>query len=203
MLIWRTFFVLAIFFAVFAHGSGNNKTLVILGDSLTEGYGVAQERAYPALLEKRLQGLGKKWQVVNSGISGSTSASASGRVRWILKSKPSALLIAIGANDGLRGRNPKDLRKDLEEAVKLAKASKVSVAIAGMEMPVNYGKEYRDAFREVFRNVAKAEKVPLVPFLLEGVGGKPEMNLADGIHPNEKGHEKIAENVLLALKDWL
>jgi acyl-CoA thioesterase-1 len=184
--------------------SAQAKTLVMLGDSLTEGYGVAKEKAYPALVEKKLHAAGKtEWKVVNSGVSGSTSASAPSRLQWALKTNPDAVFIALGANDGLRAIKPAATKENLLKTVKAAREKKVRVFVAGMEMPPNFGKEYQAEFRKVFSDVAKEEKVEFMPFLLKDVGGLPKMNLDDGIHPNEAGHEKVAENVFRFLKDKL
>lgn len=188
---------------LFAHAE---KKLLILGDSLTEGYGVAKDKAFPALVEAKLQAAGgalKEWKVINSGVSGSTSASAPSRLAWALKSKPDAVLIALGANDGLRGIKPAATKESLTKAVRAVKEKKIAVLLAGMEMPPNFGKDYRDEFRKVFTDVAKAEKVPLLPFLLEGVGGNPKLNLEDGIHPNEAGHRIVADHVFAFLKEKL
>ena len=182
------------------------KKLLVLGDSLTEGYGVAKEKAFPALLEAKLKAAGgklKEWTVINSGVSGSTSASAPSRLDWALKSKPDAVLLALGANDGLRGIKPAATKESLRKAVRAAKEKKIEIFLAGMEMPPNFGKEYRDEFRKVFSEVAKEEKIPLLPFLLEGVGGNPKLNLEDGIHPNEAGHRIVADHVFAFLKGKL
>lgn len=179
------------------------KTLIILGDSLTEGYGVAKAKAFPALLEEKLQAAGKNWKVVNSGVSGSTSASAASRVDWALKSKPHALFLALGANDGLRGLSPDATKKNLVDAIKKLQAANVKVFLAGMEMPPNFGKEYTDRFRKIFSEAAAETKTPLLPFLLDKVGGQPKLNLEDGIHPNEAGYKIVAETVFTFLKDKL
>lgn len=179
------------------------KTLVIVGDSITEGYGVAKDEAYPALLQKKLKAAGKDWTIVNSGVSGSTSASALSRVKWALKSKPDALMIALGGNDGLRGLSTEAMEKNLKSAVKAAKDAKVKVFLAGIQMPPNFGKEYTDRFKAVFPKVAKDEKIELLPFLIEGVGGESKYNLEDRIHPNEAGHKIVAEHVFQFLKEKL
>lgn len=180
------------------------KTLVMLGDSLTEGYGVAKEKAYPALVEKKLHAAGKtEWKVVNSGVSGSTSASAPSRLQWALKTNPDVVFLALGANDGLRGIKPAATKENLKKTIAAAREKKVRVFVAGMEMPPNFGKEYQAEFRKIFADVAKEEKVEFMPFLLKDVGGVPKMNLDDGIHPNEAGHEKVAENVFQFLKGKL
>lgn len=179
------------------------KTLVILGDSLTEGYGVQKEKAFPALLEKKLQEAKLGWKVNNAGVSGSTSASAASRTDWILKSKPDAILLALGANDGLRGLSTESMEKNLRQAISKMKAAKVKVFLAGMQMPPNFGAEYTKKYREVFPKIAKEEKIDLLPFLLEKVGGESKLNLADRIHPNEEGHKIIAETVFQFLKGKL
>ncbi|MBX3023088.1 MAG: arylesterase [Bdellovibrionales bacterium] len=179
------------------------KKLVIIGDSITEGYGVSQDLAYPSLLQKKLDTLNKSWRVVNSGISGSTAASAPSRVSWALKQKPDLIVIALGANDGLRGTTVKSIEENLNAAIKLCKDAKVKVMLAGMRLPPNYGADYTRDFAAVFGRVAKKQGIPEIPFLLENVGGKPELNQADGIHPNEKGHSIVAETVFKAVQKQL
>lgn len=179
------------------------KKLVIIGDSLTEGYGVSREMAFPSLLQKKIDAANKKWQVVNSGISGSTSASAVNRVKWHLKQKPSLILLALGANDGLRGLPVKELEKNLSEAVDLAQKNSIKIILAGMRMPPNYGEPYASNYAAAFRNVAQKKNIKLIPFLLEKVAGVKTMNLEDGIHPNAKGHEIIANTVFEGLRKEL
>ena len=172
------------------------QTIVALGDSLTEGYGIAMEKAYPALLEKKLKAARKDVKVINAGSSGSTSASAESRLLWQLKSKPDILILALGANDGLRGLPPKSTYENLAKAIELAQKNKLKVILTGMMMPQNYGDDYRKKYSATFTDLAQKYKVTIMPFLLEGVAMKKELNLADGIHPNEKGHEVIAERLL-------
>ncbi|MFN7729773.1 MAG: arylesterase [Bdellovibrio sp.] len=179
------------------------KKLVILGDSLTEGYGVSRDAAFPALLEKKIKADKKDWVVINAGISGSTSASAVSRLKWQLKSKPDLFVIALGANDGLRGLKPEDLEKNLSQAVEAIQKEKIPVVLAGMQMPPNYTKEYAASFAAVFPRVAKKYGLKTVPFLLEKVAGVTSLNQADGIHPNEKGHAIMAETVYNSIKGLL
>ncbi len=169
--------------------------VVILGDSLTEGYGVARERAYPALVQNLLTAAGKDVEIVNGGSSGSTSASGPSRMKWYLKGKPQIVVLALGANDALRGFSLAGTEKNLGEAIELARQSGVKVLLAGMKVPTNYGKKYGDELEEIYASLTKKFKIPLLPFLLEGVGGVPANNLSDGIHPNEKGHEIVAKLV--------
>lgn len=177
--------------------------LVFLGDSLTEGYGVAREKAFPALVEAKIREAGLPWKVVNSGVSGSTSASANSRLDWVLKSKPDVIFLALGANDGLRGFKPVDTRKNLQTAIQKIQGAGVKVILAGMMMPPNYGEQYRGDFQKIFPDLAKQYKLDFVPFILEGVGGDKSLNLADGIHPNEKGHALVAATIWKKLEPIL
>jgi acyl-CoA thioesterase-1 len=173
------------------------KKLVLLGDSLTEGYGVAREKSYAYLLQQKF---GAQVQIVNASISGSTSASAPSRMKWQMKEKPDALLLALGANDGLRGLPVKTLEDNLSQAIEIAQKEGVKVILGGMYLPPNYGADYGQKFKEVFKRLASKYKTPFIPFMLEGVAGHPEFNQADGIHPNEKGQAMVAETVYKALK---
>lgn len=199
-------FILVLIF-IFSHLSsaqeGAPKKLLVLGDSLTEGYGIAKAAAYPDLLEKKIKASGKNWIVINAGISGSTTASGPGRLKWQLKSKPDLMILALGANDGLRGLDPKATEKNLAATIELAKKEKIPIILAGMLLPPNYGADYRKKFEEIYINLAKKYQVKKIPFLLEGVAGKPELNLADGIHPNEKGHQIMADMIYTHIKDLL
>lgn len=194
-------FCIILLFSSFAFAQ---KKLIVLGDSLTEGYGVAKEAAYPALLEKKLHDAGKKeWTVINSGVSGSTTASAVTRMKWLFKSKPDAVLLVLGANDGLRGLKIEDSQKHLAAAIEYANSQKVRVILGGLYMPPNYGADYTGQFKKMYEALAKKYKVTFIPFILEKVGGNPKYNLADGIHPNEEGHKIIAENIFQVLKGAL
>jgi acyl-CoA thioesterase-1 len=181
----------------------SSQRLVILGDSLTEGLGVAKEQAYPALLEQKIRASGKDWTVVNAGISGSTTAGAASRLTWLLKSKIDLLIIELGANDGLRGLKIENTRKNLAEAIELSKKNKLQVVLAAMLLPPNYGKDYTGKFENLYKELAQKYKIRLIPFLLDKVGGEAQFNQTDGIHPNEKGHRIVAENVYDAIKDLL
>lgn len=178
--------------------------VVILGDSLTEGYGVKQEASFPFLLQRKFEQLGRKdVQIVANGVSGSTSASGVSRVKWIAKSKPDYVVIALGSNDGLRGFAIAETKKNLSLTIETANALKIKVILTGLRMPPNYGKTYTEDFRKVFKELSQKYQVPLIPFLLERVGGESSLNQSDGIHPNEKGHAIIAETVFKTLKEIL
>lgn len=189
-----------------AEGKTANKDLKILflGDSLTEGYGLSKEDAYPTLFQKLVkERLKKDVQILNGSVSGSTTSSAMSRLRWFIRQKPDLLFLALGANDGLRGISIDVSRKNLEETIVLAQAEKIEVVLAGMLLPTNYGEDYRGQFQTMFEELSKKYKLKSLPFLLEGVAAVKDLNQADGIHPNEKGHAVMAETVYQFLKDQL
>lgn len=200
--LFRSFVISVVLF--FSSFSFAQKKLVVLGDSLSEGYGVAKDAAYPALLEKKLHEAGKtEWSVINAGVSGSTTASAISRMKWIFKSKPDAVLLALGANDGLRGLKVEESEKNLADAIDYANSQKVKVILGGLYMPPNYGKDYTEKFKHMYEDLAKKHKVIFIPFILDKVAGNPKYNLADGIHPNEEGHKIVADNIFKVLKGAL
>ena len=179
------------------------QSILFLGDSLTAGLGVEPEEAYPHLLGQMLVADGIEVRIVNGGQSGSTTASALGRLNWYARAKPDILFLALGANDGLRGLTIEEMGKNLDAVIAAAQARGMRVLLAGMELPPNYGPEYTEAFRRVYADLAERYRVPLLPFLLAGVGGSPSLNQADGIHPNAEGHQRIARHVLPFLKAHL
>lgn len=179
------------------------RVVVALGDSLTAGQGVARDEAYPALLEARLRGEGYPYRVVNAGVSGDTSAGGLRRVEWVLRTKPEIVIVALGANDGLRGLPVDALRDNLEAIVTRLRASGARVLLAGMRVPPNYGDDYARAFAAVFPAVAKRTGVPLAPFLLDGVAGEARLNQPDGIHPTPEGQRVMAERLWPHLRPLL
>lgn len=171
-------------------------TILFLGDSLTEGLGLDEDQAYPSLVADKLQQAGYSHiNIINAGISGSTSASAMERMQWYVRSRPDLVLLALGANDGLRGLSVDNMKSNLAETIEFAQRNGVRVALAGMLTPPNMGPEYTTAFARVFPDLAAQYNLPLMPFLLEGVAADPELNQADGIHPNPAGSRIVAENV--------
>ena len=175
----------------------DKKTVVFFGDSITAGYGIALESAFPALIQKRVDSLGMNYQVINAGLSGETSAGGLQRIDWILRSKPAVFVLELGGNDGLRGLSLDETRKNLTAMIKKIReaSSETKILLAGMQIPPNLGQAYTEEFRNLFAEVAKKNKVELIPFLLVNVGGEKELNLADGIHPNGAGHKIVAETV--------
>lgn len=179
------------------------QTILFLGDSLTEGYQLSKEEAFPAIIERALKTKHKDIKVLNGGVSGATSASGMKRLNWYKKSKPEIMVLALGSNDGLRGIKPAVTEKNLSEIIEKAQKLDMTVILAGMKMPTNMGEPYRTEFENIFPKLAKKYKVKLIPFLLEGVGGVPKLNLPDGIHPNPEGHEVMAKTVLKVLETEL
>lgn len=179
------------------------QTILFLGDSLTEGYQLQKEEAYPFLIEKILKKKNPKAKTINGGVSGATTASGVKRLDWYLKVNPEIMVLALGANDGLRGLKISETEKNLSLVIEKAKGRGIKVILAGMKMPTNYGEPYRTHFEKLFPKLAKKYQLKLVPFLLEGVGGKAHLNLPDGIHPNPKGHEIMAQTVLKVLEQEL
>lgn len=176
--------------------SDDRLKIVAFGDSLTAGLGVAPDQSYPAQLQKRLDALGEPYQVVNAGVSGETSAGGLRRVSWILAGHPYLVILELGGNDGLRGVSLADTRTHLDAIIRRLKEAEVRVMLAGMKLPPNYGQEYTSRFESMYRELAQIHALPLIPFLLEGVGGDRSLNQADGIHPTAEGYRMVVENVL-------
>ncbi|PYO04605.1 MAG: arylesterase [Candidatus Rokuibacteriota bacterium] len=183
-----------------ARGEG---VVVALGDSLTAGLGVAADEAFPARLQARLRAEGYDYRVVNAGVSGDTTAGGLRRVDWALRAHPDVVIVALGANDGLRGQSPPAIRANLEEIVARLQAAGVRVLLVGMRLPPNYGAEYTKEFEAVFPAVARRAKITLMPFLLDGVAADPRLNQADGIHPTAAGQQMIADRLWPYLRPLL
>lgn len=175
-------------------------TVVFLGDSLTAGLGLGEEAAYPALVGRRLAERGRPVRIVNAGVSGDTSAGGLARVDWLLSLEPEILVLALGANDGLRGQPVASIEANLREIVRRARAAGVQVVLAGMKMPPNYGPEYTRDFEALYARLARELDLPFLPFLLEGVAADPKLNQEDGIHPTAEGQRRIAELVAEVLQ---
>ena len=174
--------------------------IVALGDSLTSGFGLSQDQAYPALLQQRLAAEGLNYEVVNAGVSGDTSAGGLARLDWALDGDVRVLIVALGGNDGLRGLPTEQLKRNLSQIIQRAQARRITVILAGMEAPPNHGWEYVVDFHQVYPDLAQKYHVALVPFLLQGVAGHDELNQRDGMHPTSEGARIVADNVWAALK---
>lgn len=173
--------------------------IVAFGDSLTAGFGVSPEQSYPARLQQQLDALGYQYQVINAGVSGETTAGGLRRVPWILTGQPRLVILELGGNDGLRGLSLADTRSHLNAIIQGFKEAHVRVLLAGMKLPPNYGEEYTARFEGMYRELATSHGLPLIPFLLEGVGGDQALNQADGIHPTGEGYRVVVDNVLRSL----
>jgi acyl-CoA thioesterase-1 len=181
------------------------KTLVVLGDSLSAGFGVDPAEAWPARIQEKIREARLPWKLVNAGVSGDTSAGGLRRLDWILRRPLEALLIELGGNDGLRGLPLAATRTNLQTVIDRTRAKypQVRIVIAGMKMPENLGEAYTRQFEGLYRDLAETNRVALIPFLLDGVGGRPELNLPDQIHPNAEGHRRVATNVWQVLQPVL
>ena len=199
----RAFLAAVIVLALCSPAAAADRVIAVLGDSLTAGLGVAPDDAYPALLEARLKREDYDYRVVNAGVSGDTSSGGLRRLDWVLKLKPEVVIVALGANDGLRGQSVVQLHDNLVAIVRKAQQAGARVLLAGMRMPPNYGAAYTREFAAVFPEVARRMSVPLVPFLLEGVAAEVRLNQGDGLHPNAEGQRLIAEHVWPHLRPLL
>lgn len=179
-----------------AEEAGDVPRVVFLGDSLTAGYTLGEEQAFPHLVGELLADRGIEVDVVNAGVSGDTSAGGLRRLDWLLRQEPDLLVVELGANDGLRGLDPEQTEENLRQIIARAREAGSRVLLLGMKIPPSYGPEYTEAFEGVFPKLAEELEVPLMPFLLDGVAADPELNLPDGIHPNAEGHELLAEALL-------
>jgi len=170
------------------------RVLVAFGDSLTAGLGVSPEESYPARLQEKLLLAGYRYRVVNAGVSGDTTAGGIRRVAWVLKSKPDIVILELGANDGLRGLSLTETRANLEQIIQRLLAGGAKVILAGMKLPPNYGADYTKAFQTMYADLAKRYDVQFMPFFLDGVAAKADLNQADGIHPTGAGYAVIVRN---------
>jgi len=211
---YRFFFFLFILLAIiFSIRSGFIPSLfaqeteikvIILGDSISAGLGVEKEQAFPFLLQNMLKQKGfHTVKITNGSISGSTTAGAVSRLKWYMRTKPDILVLALGANDGLRGLSTDLMKQNLEKSIVLAKKNEIKVVLTGMKIPPNYGTEYVKAFESSFVSLAQKYDLPFIPFLLKDVAGNASLNQADGIHPNSEGHKMIAVTVFDILMELL
>ncbi len=170
--------------------------ITVLGDSLTSGYGLPQNQAFPTRLEAALKAKGHDVKVVNAGVSGDTSAGGLSRLDWSLAEKPDLVIVELGANDALRGIDPKSTEANLDAILAKVKQSGARILLAGMLAPPNYGRDYDEAFKAIYPRLAAKYDVPLYPFFLDGVAAEPKLNQADGMHPNAEGVEVVVERIL-------
>lgn len=194
MVVKKLLFIVLVF--VF-QASPAPKVILFFGDSLTAGYGLSPEYAFPALVEKKCITNGKPCKAINAGLSGETSAGGLSRIDWVLRQPIDVFVLELGANDGLRGLPLDQTKKNLQSIIDKVKSKypAAKIVIAGMLVPPNMGPDYTTQFRKIFPELAQKNKAALIPFLLEDVAGNEKLNLPDGIHPNIEGHKIVAENV--------
>ena len=183
--------------------TSQDKLILFFGNSLTAGMGLKEEKAFPALIQNKLDSLGLPYSVTNAGLSGDTTASGKNRLEWVLNQKVDIFVLELGANDGLRGVPISETKDNLQDIIDFVreKNPNTTIILAGMQMPPNLGMEYTTGFKNIFPELAKKNNIKLIPFLLENVAGIPELNQADGIHPTETGQKILAENVWTVLRD--
>ena len=175
----------------------------MLGDSLTAGLGIPRDQAYPAVLQRKLHDTGIPLEVINAGVSGDTSSDGLRRANWALEGDVRLLIVALGANDGLRGLPATQMKVNLQSIIHRARQRAIPVLLVGMEAPPNFGEQYAASFRQVFQDLARENKVTFVPFLLEGVAGVPDLNQPDGVHPTSAGAARIADHLWPAVKTMI
>ena len=185
------------------YGSTERPRIVAFGNSLTAGLGVAPTESYPAQLQRTLEAAGYAYRVVNAGVSGDTTAGGVRRVSWVLTSTPTIVILELGANDGLRGLSLRETKANLERIIQQFQQASVTVVLAGMKLPPNYGQEYTDGFEALYRAIAKQYHLTFIPFFLDGVAGSSSLNQADGIHPTGEGYRLIVERVFPVLEPLL
>ncbi|PYM91109.1 MAG: arylesterase [Candidatus Rokuibacteriota bacterium] len=195
--------VLVACFVAWPAVAGAAAVIVALGDSLTAGLGVAQDESYPSRLQARLAREGYAYRIVNAGVSGDTTAGGLRRVEWVLRAAPEIVIVALGANDGLRGQSPQAMRANLDEIVARLRGSGARILLAGMRLPPNYGAEFTREFAEVFPAVARRAQIAFMPFLLDGVAADPRLNQPDGIHPTAAGYQVVADRLWPYLRPLL
>jgi len=196
---------IAIFFVALTAAAPASRVVLFLGDSITAGYGLELSEAYPALIQNKIDAKHWQFKVVNAGQSGDTSAGALSRIDWLLRNRVDVLVVELGANDGLRGLPAETTRKNLQAIIDRTKTRYpgAKIVIAGMKVPPNMGRDFGKEFEAIFPALAKKNNAPLIPFILEGVGGVHQLNLPDGMHPTAKGHQIVADTVWKVLEPVL
>ncbi len=185
--------------------SKKKKYILFFGDSITAGYGLDEDKAFPSMIQKRIDSIGLDYKVVNAGLSGETTAGGNGRIDWVLKQPVDIFVLELGGNDMLRGLGVEQTEANLRGILEKVKKKKpgIPIILAGMQAPPNMGNEYTNAFAKIYKKLAKEYETGFIPFILDGVGGIPSLNQADGIHPNEAGEKIVMETVWKTLKGYL
>ena len=206
-IVWLRLFFGGVVLGAVALRAAPPRTIMFFGDSLTAGYGLEDPatQAYPALIQQKIERAGLNWRVVNAGLSGDTTAGGVRRIDWVLRQPVDLLVLALGANDGLRGISPDVSRQNLQQIIERVRAKnpQTKIVVAGMQMPPAMGVDFTEAFAAIFPRVAAENRATLIPFLLDGVGGRADLNQGDRIHPSARGHAAIAETVWKVLRPLL
>ncbi|MBI0399625.1 arylesterase [Cyclobacterium marinum] len=181
------------------------KNILFYGNSLTAGYGLDEDESFPSLIQNKIDSLYLNYRVINGGLSGETTASGLSRLDWFLEDQPEVFILELGGNDGLRGIPLAETRKNLNAIISSVsnRFPDTKILLAGMQIPPNMGQEYSEEFREMYAEIARKQEVEMIPFLLEGVAGNPDLNLPDGIHPTSEGQEIVAQTVWKHLRPLL
>ncbi|MGK7368637.1 MAG: arylesterase [Candidatus Halalkalibacterium sp. M3_1C_030] len=200
-----TILVSLLLFSGIVYGQNDAPKILFFGDSITAGYGLDEDQAFPALIQQKIDSLGWNFEAVNAGLSGETSAGGLRRIDWMLRQDFSVFVLELGGNDGLRGIDLESTKKNLIGIIEKVRNKKpeAKIILTGMQVPPNLGPEYTGKFKNMYPEIAEEKNVTLIPFLLEKVGGNPDLNQADGIHPTAKGHKIIAETIWDTLKPIL
>src|SRR5699024_3097811 len=187
-----------------SRAQGKNRIL-FFGDSITAGYGINEQKAYPALIQQKIDSLGWNYEVINGGLSGDPSAGGLRRIDWMLRQPVDLFVLELGANDGLRGIDLSVTKDNLQNIIdKVKKANpEATIVLAGMQVPPNMGPDYTEQFKKIYPRLAQKNHAKLIPFLLKGVAGSAELNQSDGIHPTADGHQIVAQNVWKVLQPIL
>lgn len=183
----------------------DQKVILFFGNSLTAGYGLESDKAFPAIIQRYIDSLGLPYEVINAGLSGETTASGKNRLDWVLDQEVDIFVLELGANDGLRGIPLEETRRNLQDIIEMVKKENpdIKIVLAGMQIPPNLGKTYTEGFRKIFPELAEKNNIELIPFLLKDVAGIPELNQGDGIHPTAEGYKIVAQNVWEVLEPML
>ena len=187
------------------NSASREKVILFFGNSLTAGYGLEQDEAFPAMIQERIDSLNLSYKVINAGLSGETTSGGKNRIDWVLKQNVDVFVLELGANDGLRGIPLEETRRNLQEIIDFVrnKNPETKIILAGMQIPPNMGQDYTSEFKNIFPELAEKNDVYLIPFLLEGVAGDPDLNQQDGIHPTAEGYEIVTDNVWEVLEPLL
>lgn len=199
-----TFFIIITFLSLNLSAQ-DQETILFFGDSITAGYGLTEEQAFPAIIQQKIDSLGSNYKVINSGLSGETTAGGLRRIDWVLQQHVDIFVLELGGNDGLRGIDPLNSKQNLQGIIDKVRETypDADILLTGMEAPPNMGQTYTSRFREIYTELSNENDVSFMPFILEGVAGDPDLNQSDGIHPTEEGHRVVADDLWEYLRPML